>query len=125
MTKILKEHGSEAIIEAKSALKISVQGLLTKVKMLISKLNQIQNENWELKEQNKTLDQKVNELKLALTQTNTESLSKDKTISDLKNNLLNEKSGSVSVQDKEVVRSRIKELISRIDVHLDQIDENQ
>ncbi len=125
MTKNIKEHGSESIIEAKSALKISVQGLLTKVKMLISKLNQIQNENWELKEQNKTLDQKVNELKLSLTQTNSESLSKDKTISDLKNNLLHEKSPGVSVQDKEVVRSRIKELISRIDVHLDQIDENQ
>lgn len=91
--------------------------------MLLTKISKVEEENKDLREQVKELSQKITDLKLQVTHANSQSITKDKEISDLKNVLLTEKNTKSSIQDKEIVRSRIKELISRIDVHLDQYDQ--
>ena len=86
-------------------------------------MKEVSEENTLLKENIKELNNSITDLKLQLTKTNSDSVIKDKEISDLKNLLLDSsKSESIS-QDKENVKSRIKELISRIDVHLEKNEE--
>ncbi|MCU0372965.1 MAG: hypothetical protein MUE56_06950, partial [Ignavibacteria bacterium] len=56
---------------------------------------------------------------------NSDTLFKDKEISDLKNLLLKAENNNTNIRDKEFVKSRLKELISRIDVHLEQFEDNE
>ena len=125
MSKPFTDSAIDNINEAKNSLRVSIQGLLTKVRMLLNKMAKAEEENKELREQVKELSQKVNDLKLQVTHANSQTITKDKEISDLKNVLLNEKNTKSTIQDKEIVRSRIKELISRIDVHLDQYNDQE
>lgn len=123
MSKPYSDSAIDSINEAKNSLRVSIQGLLTKLRMLLTKMSKYEEENKELKDRVKELEQKITDLKLQVTHANSQSITKDKEISDLKNVLLTEKNTKSSIQDKELVRSRIKELISRIDVHLDQYDQ--
>ncbi|MEO6694878.1 MAG: hypothetical protein ABIY50_05720 [Ignavibacteria bacterium] len=106
--------------DQKNSVRISTEEILQKVKLLISKLKDVKNENILLKENIKNLNLKISELKLQHTKVNTELINKDKEISDLKNLVLNTNSNKIPVKDKDEVKSRIKELISRIDNHLAQ-----
>lgn len=108
--------------EQKNSLRISEDELLQKVKLIISKLKDVKNENILLKENIKNLNLKISELKLQHTKINTELINKDKEISDLKNLVLNSTINKIPVKDKNEVKSRIQELISRIDNHLEQYD---
>jgi hypothetical protein len=64
-------------------------------------------------------------LKLQLTKLNSSLVLKDKELSELKSLLLKTNTSTGYSQDKDVIKSRIKELISRIDVHLDSYGNNR
>jgi len=108
--------------DQKNSIRISIDEILQKVKLIISKLKDVKNENILLKENIKNLNLKISELKLQHTKINTELINKDKEISDLKNLVLNSTNNKIPLKDKDEVKSRIKELISRIDNHLEQYD---
>jgi predicted nuclease with TOPRIM domain len=119
---MLNEINKDFIKDQKNSIRISVDDLLSKVKILISKLKDLKNENILLKENIKNLNLKISELKLHHTKLNTEIINKDKEISDLKNSVLNSTNNKVSINDKNIAKSRIQELITRIDTHLEQYD---
>ncbi len=108
--------------DQKNTLRIALEDLLTKVKLLITKNKDLKNENILLKENIKNLNLKISELKLQHTKLNTELINKDKEISDLKNSVLNSSNNKVPVKDKDIVKSRIQELITRIDSHLENFE---
>lgn len=120
MNQNLSDSGKDFFNEQKNIVRISLDEILTKVKTLISKLKESRNENTLHKENIKNLNLKISELKLQLTKINTELINRDKEISDLKNLILNSKDNKIPVKDKDEVKSRIKDLISRIDSHLEQ-----
>lgn len=91
----------------------------SRIKSLVAKYKDLKNENLLLKENIKNLNMKVSELKLQVTKAGTEMINKDKEISDLKNIALNSSNNAVSSAEKDNVKSRIKELITRIDTHLE------
>ncbi|HCN37351.1 MAG: hypothetical protein IAE65_09170 [Ignavibacteria bacterium] len=98
----------------------ALDNLYNKVRQLINKLNSVKDENNSLLNTNRELTIKINDLKLQLTKLNSSLVLKEKEISEIKSLLLqNSSSNSYYSQDKDVIKSRIKELISRIDVHLD------
>lgn len=111
--------------DQKNLLRISIDDLFSKVKLLIAKLKDFKNENVLLKENIKNLNLKISELKLQHTKINTELINKDKEISDLKNLVLNSTDNKISVKDKDNVKTRIQELITRIDTHLEQNERNE
>jgi chromosome segregation ATPase len=114
----------ELFREQKNMVRISLEEMHSRVKALISKYKDLKNENSLLKENIKNLNLKISELKLQNTKAGTELINKDKEISELKNLALNSSTGSLTSPDKDNVRSRIKELISRIDTHLEHYEEN-
>lgn len=122
MSQKISEIGKDFFKEQKNSIRASMEELLVKIKLLISKQKEIKNENSLLKENIKNLNLKISELKLQLTKVNTELINKDKEMSDLKNLVLNSTNNKIPLKDKEQVKSRIKELISRIDNHLEQYD---
>lgn len=122
---MLNEINKDFIKDQKNSIRISVDDLLSKVKILISKLKDLKNENILLKENIKNLNLKISELKLHHTKLNTEIINKDKEISDLKNSVLNSTNNKVSINDKNIAKSRIQELITRIDTHLEQYDNGE
>jgi uncharacterized phage infection (PIP) family protein YhgE len=101
----------------------SLEKLFSKLNLLISKFKDLKDENNNLKDSIKELNNNITDLKLQLTKANSDSVFKDKEISSLKNLLLNSEVGKTSIQNKDQVKSRIKELITRIDSHLEQYDE--
>ena len=119
------EINKDFIKDLKNSVIISLDDLLSKVKILISKLKDLKNENILLKENIKNLNLKISELKLQHTKLNTEIINKDKEISDLKNSVLNSTGNKVSINDKNIAKSRIQELITRIDTHLEQYDNGE
>ncbi len=119
---MVNEINKDFIKDLKNSVRINTEDLLSKVKILISKLKDLKNENILLKENIKNLNLKISELKLQHTKLNTEIINKEKEISDLKNSVLNSTGNKVSVNDKNIAKSRIQELITRIDTHLDQYD---
>jgi len=114
----------EEIYKLQGYYNTSLEKLFSKVNLLISKFKDSKEENNNLKESIKELNNNITELKLQLTKANSDSVFKDKEISSLKNLLLNSEVGKTSIQNKDEVKSRIKELITRIDSHLEQYDEN-
>jgi len=113
--------GSKEELEtAKQLFRQSIARLSTKVNELIEKISRSESDNETLRETIKEFNGKVQDLKIEINRLNSESLLKDKEISNLKNMVLGLQTRKTSLQDKENVRSRIKELISRIDTHLEQ-----
>jgi hypothetical protein len=105
-------------------LKNELEKLFTKVKNLADKYNNEKNENHLLKEKVKDLERVVSDGKMDLTNKNSELLNKDKEITELKNRLLDEKKNKVSTEDKAQLKSRIRELMVRLDAHLEQKSNN-
>ena len=114
----------EEIYKLQGFYNTSLEKLFSKLNLLISKFKDTKEENNGLKDTVKELNNNITDLKLQLTKANSDSVFKDKEISSLKNLLLNSEVGKTSIQNKDQVKSRIKELISRIDSHLEQYDEN-
>jgi DNA repair exonuclease SbcCD ATPase subunit len=99
--------------------------LIKKIQDFVKYYKVIKEENTTLKENIRDLNNKLTEIKLQLSKINSDTVLKDKEISDLKNLLLNSNNNKLSVQDKQNLKSRIQELISRIDVHLEQYEEDK
>jgi len=118
-----QEQLRDEIIKMQGIYSTTLENFLVKVKSLIEKNKEAANENHQLKETLKDLNTRITELKIQLNKLNSDSLQKDKEISDLKNLLIIAEDGNTIVRDKDFVKSRLKELISRIDVHLEQYDE--
>ena len=125
MANKIGEINKDFFKDHKNSLRISLDDLFSKVKVLITKLKDLKNENTLLKENIKNLNLKISELKLQHTKINTELINKAKEISDLKNLILNSTNNKISLKDKEIVKLRIQELISRIDTHLEQYESHE
>lgn len=118
------EINKEEIYKLQGYYNTSLEKLFSKVNMLIVKVKDLKEENNSLREGIKDFNNNITDLKLQLTKANSDSVLKDKEISSLKNLLLNSEVNKTSIQNKDQVKSRIKELIDRIDSHLEQYDEN-
>lgn len=105
-------------------LKSELDKLFTKVKILAEKYNNVREENHLLKEKVKDLEHAVSDSKLEVTNRSSELLTKDREITDLKNKLLDEKKNKVSTDEKAQLKSRIRELMMRLDAHLEQKSNN-
>ena len=105
-------------------VRISLEEMHSRIKSVISKFKDLKNENNLLKENIKNLNLKISELKLQNTKQSTELINREKEISDLKNIALNKSAAGLTGQEKDNVKSRIKELIARIDTHLENYEEN-
>ncbi|MBM4158453.1 MAG: hypothetical protein FJ216_06700 [Ignavibacteria bacterium] len=115
------EIKKEQFTKAREQFDNSINNLLQKIKLFVEKYNSQKEENKLLKENIKDLNNKVNEIKLQLTKLNTDIVLKDKELSKLKNLLLDKDSGGL--QDRAKMKTRIKNLITRIDGHLQQVDD--
>lgn len=118
------EINKEEIYKLQGYYNTSLEKLFSKVNLLISKVKDLKDENNSLREGIKDFNNNITDLKLQLTKANSDSVIKDKEISSLKNLLLNSEVNKTSIQNKDQVKSRIKELMDRIDSHLEQYDEN-
>ncbi|MBI5401918.1 MAG: hypothetical protein HY959_00820 [Ignavibacteriae bacterium] len=118
------EINKEEIYKLQGYYNTSLEKLFSKVNLLIAKVKDLKEENNSLREGIKDFNNSITDLKLQLTKANSDSVLKDKEISSLKNLLLNSEVNKTSIQNKDQVKSRIKELIDRIDSHLEQYDEN-
>jgi K+/H+ antiporter YhaU regulatory subunit KhtT len=119
-----KEFNKDEFNKLKESHKSALDRLFEKVKKLIYRMKEVSDENNLLKENIKELNNSITDLKLQSTKINSDSVVKDKEISDLKNMLLDSSKNVDILQDKENIKSRIKELISRIDVHLEEDGNN-
>ncbi|MFZ4590798.1 MAG: hypothetical protein ACOYN6_07355 [Ignavibacteria bacterium] len=112
-------NSREEIIKLEGLLAVSYESLSSKIKALLDKYRNANEENHQLKENIKEINNKVTDLKLQLNKLNSDTLLKDREISELKTLLLSSENENTNVRDKDFVKSRLKELISRIDVHLE------
>jgi len=103
----------------------SLDRLFKKIGELLKFFKETKEENNNLKESIKDLTNRITELKIQLAKSNSDLIYKDKEISEIKNLLLNANKEKLSIQDKQNLRSRIQELISRIDVHLEQYEDER
>ncbi|MCB0722241.1 MAG: hypothetical protein KDC73_00390 [Ignavibacteriae bacterium] len=118
-----EENNIDSLQKARESHLIALENLFSKARALVNKMKDTQEENKELKEGIKELNSKITDLKLQLTKINSLCVLKDKEISDLKNLALNKDNNSN--QDKDEIKSRIKELISRIDSHLEEAETHE
>lgn len=107
-----------------SGLKNEIEKIFSKVKVLVEKLNIARDENKLLKEKVKDLEHSLSEAEIKVSNRNSELLVKDKEITDLKNKILEERKNKVSGEDKAQLKSRIRELMVRLDSHLEQKSNN-
>ena len=119
------EINKENFDRFKDSQKQSLEKLFKKIGELIKFYKETKEENNLLNENIKDLTNKITELKIQLSKSNSDLVFKDKEISDLKNLLLNANNSKLSLQDKQNLKSRIQELISRIDVHLEQYEDER
>lgn len=101
-------------------IKSELEKLFAKIKLLIEKNNNFKEENYLYKQKIKDLEQAFSEMKIELSNMNSALLNKDKDISELKNRLLDEKKNKISGDEKSMLKSRIRELMIRLDTHLEQ-----
>ena len=107
-----------------SGLKSELEKMFSKVKVLVEKYNISREENGLLKDKVKELEQALGEAKIEVSNKNSELMTKDMEISDFKNKLLDERKNKVSGEDKAQLKSRIRELMVRLDSHLEQKSNN-
>lgn len=103
-----------------SGLKNELEKIFSKVKVLVDKYNGAKDENKLLKQRIKDLEQALSDVKLETSNKNSELLNRDKELTDLKNKLLDERKNKISGEDKSQLKSRIRELMVRLDAHLEQ-----
>lgn len=101
-------------------LKNELEKMFSKVKILIDKYNASKEENKLLKEKVKDLERSLSEIKIELSNKSSEMLTREREINDLKSRLLDERKNKLSVDEKSQLKSRIKELMVRLDTHLEQ-----
>lgn len=106
--------------KAKSMFVQCVDRLTLKIGLLIERLRHLEDENQKFKDTVNELNNRLQEIKLELAKANSDSVQKDKEILNLKSIILGLQSNKSSISDKENIKSRIKELIARIDTHLEQ-----
>jgi len=116
------EITKEDLLKLQGVFDTSLENLHIKIKILVDKLAQSVGEKDRLKETAQELTNKITDLKIQLNKLNSDSVVRDREISELKTMLINTENNKTSVRDKEFVKSRLKELISRIDVHLEQYE---
>lgn len=114
----------EDFVKAKSMFVQCVDRLTLKIGLLIERLRHLKDENLRLKDTVNDLNNRLQEIKLELAKANSDSVQKDKEILNLKSIILGLQSNKSSISDKENIKSRIKELIARIDTHLEQHGES-
>ncbi len=105
-------------------LKGEIEKLFSKIKILSEKYGSFKAENKLLKEKIKEVEQYLSEAKMEISNKSSELLAKDKEITDLKIRLLDEKKNKISADDKSQLKSRIRELMVRLDTHLEQKSNN-
>ena len=103
-----------------SGLKNELEKMFSKVKVLVESYNGAKEENKLLKEKVKELEQTLSDSKIDVSTKNSDLLNKEREISDLKNKLLDEKKNKISGDDKAHLKQRIRELMVRLDTHLEQ-----
>ncbi len=101
-------------------LKSELEKMFSKVKVLVEKFNISRDENKLLKEKVKELEHALSEAEKEVSGKNSELLNKDKEIAEFKNRLLDERKNKISGEDKAQLKSRIRELMVRLDAHLEQ-----
>ncbi len=101
-------------------LKSELERMFAKVKILVEKYNSALDENKLLKEKVKDIEHYLSDSKIDVSNKNTEILNKEREINDLKSRLLDERKNKISVEEKSQLKSRIKELMVRLDTHLEQ-----
>ena len=116
------EIAKEDLLKLQGVFDTTLENLHIKIKVLVDKLAQSAGEKDRLKESAQELTNKITDLKIQLNKLNSDSVVRDREISELKTMLINTENNKTSVRDKEFVKSRLKELISRIDVHLEQYE---
>ena len=102
----------------------ALEHLNMKVGMLVEKIGKSDEETKMLKETINELKGKIQEYKIELTKKDSDLVLKDKDISNLKNMVFTLQSNKSTISDKDGVKNRIKELIARIDTHLENQDED-
>ena len=103
-----------------SGLKNELEKMFSKVKVLVEKFNISKDENKILREKVKELELALGETKIEVSNKNSELLNKDKEISEFKNRLLDVRKNMIAGEDKTQLKSRIRELMVRLDAHLEQ-----
>lgn len=103
-----------------SGLKNELEKMFSKVKVLVESYNDAKDENKLLKEKVKELELTLSDSKIDVSTKNSDLLNKEREISDLKNKLLDEKKNKISGDDKTQLKQRIRELMVRLDTHLEQ-----
>lgn len=103
-----------------SGLKSELEKMFSKVKVLVENYNGAKDENNMLREKVKELEQALSDTKIDISNRNSDLLNKDKELTDLKNKLLDERKNKVSGEDKAQLKQRIRELMVRLDTHLEQ-----
>lgn len=110
--------------KAKAMFVQCVDRLTLKIGLLIERLRRLEEENQKFKESVNDLNNRLQDIKLELAKSNSDCVLKDKEILNLKSIVLGLQSNKSSITDKDNIKSRIKELIARIDTHLEQYGEN-
>ncbi|MBW7855520.1 MAG: hypothetical protein OZ913_00855 [Ignavibacteriaceae bacterium] len=108
----------ENLALAKETFELSVDLLTNRIKELIQKKRDLTFENAELQDKIKALKSDITELKLEITKLNSDLILKEKELAEKRNVIIESRSDSSSENDRERIRSQIKDLISRIDVHI-------
>src|SRR4030095_3387369 len=103
-----------------SGLKNELEKMFAKVKILADKYNSSKEENKLLKEKVKDLEHSLSEIKIELSNKGSEILNNEREINELKSRLLDERKNKLSGGEKSQLKSRIKELMVRLDTHLEQ-----
>lgn len=101
-------------------VKKELEKLFSRVKHLVEKYNSYKDENKQLKDRVKELEAAFSDVKIEISNKNSELLNKDRELTELKNKLLDEKQNKISGEEKTQLKSRIKDLIVRLDSHLEQ-----
>ncbi|KAA0207804.1 MAG: hypothetical protein UZ04_CHB001001421 [Chlorobi bacterium OLB4] len=114
----MPELKQENLALAKETFELSVDLLTNRIKELIQKKRDLTFENAELQDKIKALKSDITELKLEITKLNSDLILKEKELAEKRNVIIESRSDSSSENDRERIRSQIKDLISRIDVHI-------
>lgn len=105
-------------------LKGELEKMFSRIKGLVEKYNSAKDENKLLKEKVKELEHTLSEIKIELSGKSSDMLNKEREINELKSRLLDERKNKLSIEEKSQLKSRIKELMVRLDTHLEQKTSN-